>query len=484
MRILIHGFGSYACFFYEAIKKSKDKIIDWSIILPTSHYKEQFSTLLGTNKVYYLFDYYYLYKNNVLDSSYDILDNYNGNIFLDIECDKKTIKHKDSYKQEDNAVYTYLAYKKVLEIEKPEYIIFPHIESHEGKILFSLAKELGICPLVVTHSRMLGGSFFSKEVTEDIPKYSHIDDNNRKKAREILDDFLNHDRLAYSYPIELEKCKGNVDAVFRRNVFERIWLYFQQTKKEWINQSFDGVRYRILNNLPMIRNFIWKSRTVFNSRYCHYKKIEDLPKNFIYYPLQYSPESSINTPAPFFVDQLRIIDILRFSMPSNYILVVKEHPSCIMIRNNNFVKTLMKKAGVKVAYYGIESKEIIKRAAVTVSVTGTANYEAFLQGHPAIIFGGTFFADALGGICGINIDEVRKRISKALKRKITYEERIESIARVVDVSYPFIIGTPGDGTIVGDITMSETNIINFLKGLENHINRIKVYEQKYGGFGL
>ena len=78
----------------------------------------------------------------------------------------------------------------------------------------------------------------------------------------------------------------------------------------------------------------------------------------------------------------------------------------------------------------------------------------------------------------------RKRIGKALKRKITYEERIESIARVVDVSYPFIIGAPGDETIVGDITMSETNIINFLKGLENHINRIKIYEQKYGGLGL
>ena len=85
MRILIHGFGSYACFFYEAIKKSNNKIIDWSIILPTSHYKEPFSTLLGKNKVYYLFDYYYLYKNNVLDSSYDILNNYEGNIFLDIE---------------------------------------------------------------------------------------------------------------------------------------------------------------------------------------------------------------------------------------------------------------------------------------------------------------------------------------------------------------------------------------------------------------
>lgn len=42
MKILIHGFGTYAIFFYEVIRlsiKNKDGI-QWSIILPTAHYKK------------------------------------------------------------------------------------------------------------------------------------------------------------------------------------------------------------------------------------------------------------------------------------------------------------------------------------------------------------------------------------------------------------------------------------------------------------
>ena len=56
-----------------------------------------------------------------------------------------------------------------------------------------------------------------------------------------------------------------------------------------------------------------------------HRRSRALPKRFIYYPLQVTPEASINTPAPYYVDQMRAIDALRLAMPPDCALVVKEH---------------------------------------------------------------------------------------------------------------------------------------------------------------
>ncbi|MFW2569173.1 hypothetical protein ACN5PA_10870, partial [Aliarcobacter butzleri] len=83
-----------------------------------------------------------------------------------------------------------------------------------------------------------------------------------------------------------------------------------------------------MNNLPIYRDSIWRIRKYFAKKQYNLDNFEDLPKRYIYYPLQYSPESSLNIPAPFYIDQMRIIDALRMNMPNDMKLVVKEHPSC------------------------------------------------------------------------------------------------------------------------------------------------------------
>lgn len=469
MKILIHGFGTYAIFFYEVIRlsiKNKDGI-QWSIILPTAHYKKNFEELIGKENVYYLHD------EQMCSEKIDIafLKNYCGNIYRDIESDKKTIKNKKAYEQEKNAFFTYLSYKKFLRLSGAENIIFPHIESHEGMILHSLAKELGLTTIVPTHTRCLGESFFSDEITEDLPIYASVDISLKNKAEEFLKEFNINNISAMSYPGSLENQKGNVDKIFKRNFFRRVLDYSIQLFSERSYQSWDGVRYRLLNNLPFIRDFIWNLRKNYNSNVYDCKSINDLPEKFIYYPLQYSPESSINTPAPYFIDQLRIIDALRLSMPSDMILVVKEHPSCIMVRNGDFIRSLKYKAGVRVAYYKMDNIEIIKKAALTVSVTGTANLEAFLLKKPSLVFGGCFFSEFLGGICTLDMSKLREVIADTIEKNINKDEQLNALMKILSVTYPFVIFTPNDGTKYGDMTMSVENIKNFYNALLSHITR-------------
>src|SRR5690606_15063995 len=94
-------------------------------------------------------------------------------------------------------------------------------------------------------------------------------------------------------------------------------------------REFDVFRAMLLNNIPLLAKAIWDTRGIINRRIFDIKSSESLPPRFAFYPLQYSPESSINTPAPYFVDQMRVIDAIRFSLPSDTILVVKEHPTCM-----------------------------------------------------------------------------------------------------------------------------------------------------------
>lgn len=468
MKILIHGFGSYVMFYYELIKYSIkiDSGIDWSMLLPTYHYKKIFEDLLGSDNVFYLHNEdYILYEK-------DTLANYQGNIYKDIECDKKTIKSKMSLEQEKNALYTYNVYKKYMLKLMPDFILFSHIESHEGMILKSIAEELGIQIIIPTHTRLLGESFFSDDEREVLPKYSYTNDLYVQKAKRLLEEFYAGKIRSFNIPCQLLNKSGCIPDLFSRNIWERIFLFIYQINKEKKNLCFDEFRYRFLNNLPFIRDSIWKLRELYNSKYYNIKDVNELPSKYIYYPLQYTPESSINIPAPYFVDQMRVIDALRMSMPSDMVLVVKEHPSCIGIRDGAFVKHLLKKAGVRVANYKIDSRELIKRSCLTASVTGTASLEAFMYRVPSIVFGGGFFSEFIGGKTKLDLNTLKETIDRCINQKISMKFVEESLAKIYSVSYPFILTAPADLDTYSRITMSKTNIENFYFALKMHISKI------------
>ncbi|WP_346353522.1 hypothetical protein [Azotosporobacter soli] len=472
MKIAIHGFGSFPIFFYELIKYAKQVYpeIEWAIIFPTSNYLKQFKNLLGDENVYYLHDEFKKTYDLLLDK--EVLVTYSGNIYRDIESDKKTIKGKSSIEQEKNAISTYLVYKKFLQQSRPDYLIFPHVESHEGMILNSLAKEMGVVSIFPCNARNIGESYFSHEVTEPLPHYAVAEQRQLERAKLFLEQFEKQHQPPSIYPESLQNCSGKKASVFKTPLYKRMARYFQQLYVERSYQSIDGVRYRILNNLPLIRNLIWASRTQYNKSIYDYKTIEEFPTKFIYYPLQYTPESSINTPAPYYVDQLRVIDAIRMSMPSEYTLIVKEHPSCILIRGNSLINKIRKRAGVRVAYYKTNSREIISKAALTISVTGTAAFEAFLLGREAILFGDTFFSEFLDGKTSLNFTELKNTIEDKLNQKIPFEKRVESIAKIYSCTNPFILYAPGDDSVYSNVTLSKKNVKVFMESLIDHIGKI------------
>jgi hypothetical protein len=468
--VLLQGFGSFPLNFKALIEHARatgDASIEWSIVCTTGHYVETFEKLLGKEAVLYLHSDIknYLGAPGLLDR----LSDHSGNIYRNIESEKRFTKHKKSMRQLRSAAAMYLSMKTFMQNRRPTHILFGQIEGMDGMTLISLGRELGIPALVPTHTRHLGETFFSPDHLETLPPDIVANDTHRARAAAFLQKFRNGETSASSVPPEITQGPGETHPFIQPPFFRRAIGVLRRLINEPEMREPDVFRASLFINFPALANLFWKTRGAINKRIYDISTLDQLPKYFAYYPLQYSPESSINTPDPYFVDQLRAIDAIRFALPSDMMLVVKEHPTCVELRPLGFLNALQKKAGVVLARYDMPSGRIIDRADITFSVSGTAALEAFLKGKPSLTLGHGFFSAFLGGATGV--DSLPRRIQEALDNPPPDQKIIDSIACVYAASAPFVLGSPFDGgSPFSKYALGNANIDYFYRHLRREID--------------
>ena len=64
--------------------------------------------------------------------------------------------------------------------------------------------------------------------------------------------------------------------------------------------------------------------------------------NYIYMPLHLEPEMALQNFSPEFNNQLEMIYWISKSLPSNYFIVVKEHPEMYGLRTIKYINNLIK----------------------------------------------------------------------------------------------------------------------------------------------
>ena len=468
--ILLHGFGSFPLTFKALIEYGRaigDDSIEWSIACTTGHYVEMYKNLLGEDAVLYLNADVknHLNRPDLLDQ----LSDYSGNIYRNIESEKRYTKHKKSMRQLRSAAAMYCSLKAFVTKRQPTHILFGNIEGMDGMTLISVAKELGIKALVPSHTRHLGGTFFSPDHLETLPESRNITDADKAKAKAFLQKYRQGNTRAAGIPDEITQAPLETYPVVKKPFAERVMGFIKRLVDEPEMREPDLLRASLFVNFPMLANMFWKTRGAINKRIYDVSSLEQLPQKFAYYPLQYSPESSINTPAPYFVDQLRAIDAIRFALPSDTFLVIKEHPACIELRPVHFIKSLQKKAGVIIARHDISSDDIQSKAEITFSVTGTSTFESFLKKRPALTLGGAFFNEFLGGMA--HISTLPQRIKQALETPISDDDILDALANIYAVSGPFILGCPFDkDSCFSNYALNKVNIENFYRHLMKEIS--------------
>jgi len=473
--IVMHGYGTYAIAHRHLLDEARSMApdVEWSIILPTSHHLDVLREVLPVERILCL-EHEQSRAHPIL-SNLSELGGYGGNIHADIEVEKKVFKHRPAEQQLARAIETYRIYKDFLTRMKATHVLLGHVETFDGKVLISLAKELGMAAIVPTDLRNIGGSTFSADEQERLPDYRKARPETLEQARQFLARFRSNPSPA-SNPDQFAVPGETPLPIYRKSFAQRVRGFVSRTLR---NPSlFEPALFKISLQyaFPRIRETVRGVRALRNGRTFDLGSIEQVPNRFIYYPLQTTPESSINTPAPYFIDQLRAIDAIRFAMPSDCTLVVKEHRASIGIRPLSFYRLLRRKAGVQIAHFSVPSLELIQRAQLTVSVTGTATLEAFLLGRPSLTLGGCFIADYLGGVCPLG--EIRERIAQAIRHPPADEVVVKALAEVFSVRYECIFRSADEPGFYGN---RPENIRRMLSAVLEHISRLDAFDEGING---
>ncbi|MGL5167216.1 MAG: hypothetical protein ACRC9K_15140 [Afipia sp.] len=463
MKLAIYGFGSFPVVCWHLFKLADERgiKIDSCVILTTPHHRDLVRSFADDPNVLDVFEALPRKPGNGDASE---LAGYHGNFTEDLAAQKFYRTSQSGQWLFDRGLDYYRLYKRFLQDQKATHLLAPWPETADGKILFAIAAELGIRVISPNDLRNLSGSFFSTSPYETLPAYAATTPELLNAADQFVRRFRETGGTAALAPVKPDD--ATLLDPFRSALPARIAGMFRQTLQRPDLFQPINIRIGLMNSFPAVRDAYWSLNTRRNAKQADITSLDDLPKKFLFYPLHSTPEASINTPAPYYVDQFRAIDAIRMAMPSDHILVVKEHWTFVMTRPTRFLKAIRRLPGVLVADYRLKAFDLMPRAAATVTVTGTAGFEAFLLGYPALALGRGLTADSLGGMT--HKSEIAQHLRDRIEKPISTQAVIKRVAQFFSARYPFYFSSTG---YTGEPVLRRGNIRAMLDALLDHIAR-------------
>jgi hypothetical protein len=132
----------------------------------------------------------------------------------------------------------------------------------------------------------------------------------------------------------------------------------------------------------------WRVRADYRKLNRSVRPLSDLDgKPFVFYPLHIEPEYSVQGLSPEYFFQQTLITTVARDLPVGVRLAVKEAFGSIGRRPDNFYEHIASFKNVVLLDTLELGLECVNRAAVVVTITGTAGFEAAVSGKPVITFG-------------------------------------------------------------------------------------------------
>lgn len=110
-------------------------------------------------------------------------------------------------------------------------------------------------------------------------------------------------------------------------------------------------------------------------------------KRFVYFPLATEPEMTLQGISPEYFFQLESIAAIARDLPADVLLVVKEHHPACGARADIFFEQLWAFKNLRILDMREPGLEVIRKAAVTITIAGSSGFEAAAMGKPVIQFG-------------------------------------------------------------------------------------------------
>lgn len=282
---------------------------------------------------------------------------------------------------------TYLAkeYESIFLREKPN-IVISGFDAFHSSMSKAVANKLNIKWLALSFS-VLPKGYMGFTTTMNISgTFSVIKNNDEKISQLASDSYNNFIKKEMHAPTIVTE--SSLQVIIKKIPYHINHL--QSAVLQILTSRFDRFTRR-----PVYASFYDYFRRKFNLLSLNFFSLESSPvcNNFFFIGLHMQPEMAIDVWAPFYANQINVIESIARSMPPRYKLCVKLHK--IDADNFSFIQlnTLLKIPGVILVSPFASSREYVEKAALVFSIQGTMALEAALLGKPVISFGETAYTD-------------------------------------------------------------------------------------------
>ena len=341
------------------------------------------------------------------------------------------------------AVYKYI--KIIFKEFKPDIILTPNFVSLPH-IMFNLFFEKqGIPMLGVTDSKIVGYNIFTESFQDDKGSfYNRVEVLNSDKEetinRESAKKYISEFRESFKPHYALKENRKSFLQALKHELLpykQVLRWYIKGPSKDVLESTGITIDYRppriILRDHYANKRY---KKFMDNYNYYPFEKID----KFVYFPLQFQPEATIDVLSPYFSNQIETARQVAMSLPDDYVLVVKEHPGMVGLRPPSYLEKIARTPNIKLIDYRISGEEVLKKSALVVSPSGTTIAEAAFLRKPVIQLGNLGTTLKLPNVFKhTDTATLSAKIKEVLNINLNtaeYERRLENyVAAVYDIGF-------------------------------------------------
>jgi hypothetical protein len=278
----------------------------------------------------------------------------------------------------------------ILEKFKPKTILMQQAgETVSNLLLYKIAKKIGIETLMPINLHLrnrihISNNFTGEEIANE---YQKIRLNFEGKAKKFDKEFLkkrDHTitvKTVSSFDSSIPTTSKKIKHYLKRlsNDLEPTYTNVGKTRCNMIKHG--------INNYFKI-----KKRKRFLDKYASQSIKEN---KFLYFPLQSEPEATVLAFAPFFSNQIALVETVAKAIPIDTLLYVKEHPTQKdkSWRSVKDYKKIINIPNVRLIHPSVNSLELVEKSEGIITISGSTGFEALFYKKPVIIFGDEHYED-------------------------------------------------------------------------------------------
>lgn len=472
----------YECDLYGIID-IQDKTVDF--------FKKQ--QLVDFKKIWFYRENITAKKEPDLKYLSDFESKYGINLWNLVYSERIFYEYNQYYKFEYSEILSILEqecryFEKIFQEVIPDYFLITTYAEHQSHLFYQMCRKMGTKVLMLMPTRQGYRAMIAPSLNDlELQKTSS---NNATTNENIQNYFQKHNASKHQDETTkwlLSRMKKNQSL----KSLARFLIKFCNDDYRKFYGNYGKTRTKILKN-QVLSYSKKQSRQKFIDE--NFKKVVNNETNFVYFPLHVEPERTTLFDAPFYSNQFEVIKTISKSLPIQYKLYVKEHPTMKSLgwRDISYYQKILDLPNVEFIHPDITSEEILKNCSLVITVNGTVGLEAVYFGKPSITFVNASYS-FLPSVTVLNkIEELPKTIRESLDKDVDKNSVCEYIRLIEENSFDFDL--PKLRRKISDIfypsglgneTVSEDTMKRFLEKNSNefellaleHIKKIKQYKQ-------